>query len=419
MTIEHVRSKLRVLAKQAETDNPTMERRWGVAARSLPDYVVHAFGIRTALAVLMTTVSFVLLIACANVAGLLLTRASGRQKELAIRASLGAGRTRIIRQLLTEGLAIALLGGGVGLLLTYFGINLVRANLTFNEAISAIPLSLDRNVLLFAIGLSVVSAVLSSLAPAIKVSRTDLNADLKSEGRAASSGRSQGRLRAVLVTGEITLALFLLIGSCLLIRGVFLLDHQKLGFRTDHVLTAGIALDHARYGDATKQLVFVQRLIPRLQQIPGVEGVAIASNLPATGAESIPIYIKNKPALSPDEHRSALDVVVTPNYFSVAGISLLRGRTFTEMDDLSATRVVLVNQEFVHRNLHDEDPLGKQTQLDVRDTVPGWSTIVGVVSNVKFYSEELGWIPRSTVRFFRDRWLLIPLCCDRRWSQTI
>jgi hypothetical protein len=175
---------------------------------------------------------------------------------LAIRASLGAGRTRIIRQLLTEGLAIALLGGGVGLLLTYFGINLVRANLTFNEAISAIPLSLDRNVLLFAIGLSVVSAVLSSLAPAIKVSRTDLNVDLKSEGRAASSGRSQGRLRAVLVTGEITLALFLLIGSCLLIRGVFLLDHQKLGFRTDHVLTAGIALDHARYGDATKQLVF-------------------------------------------------------------------------------------------------------------------------------------------------------------------
>jgi putative ABC transport system permease protein len=280
------------------------------------------------------------------------------------------------------------LGGGVGLLFTYFGINLVRANLTFNDAISAIPLSLDRNVLLFAVALSVLSAVLSGLAPAIKVSRADVNADLKSESRAASSGRSQGRLRTALVTGEITLALFLLIGSCLLIRGVFLLDHQKLGFRTDHVLTAGIALDHARYGDAMKQLVFVQRLIPRLQQIPGVEGVAIASNLPATGAESIPVHAKDKPALSSDEHHSALDVVVTPNYFHLAGISLLRGRTFTEMDDLSATRVVLVNQEFVQRNFHDEDPLGKQIQLDVRDTVRGWSTIVGVVSKVKFYSEE-------------------------------
>ncbi len=167
--------------------------------------------------------------------------------------------------------------------------------------------------------------MLSSVAPAIKVSRTDVNADLKSESRAASSGRSQNRLRAVLVTGEIALALFLLIGTCLLIRGVYLLDHQKLGFRTDHVLTASVTLDHARYGDASQQLFFVHRLIPRLQQIPGVENVAIASSLPATGADNVPIHLKGEPELPSNEHRSALDAVVTTNYFEVAGIPLLRG----------------------------------------------------------------------------------------------
>jgi predicted permease len=401
VTLEQAGSEVRILAKHAEADYPAIEKRWGAAVRSLPDYVVYSFGIRKALAVLMTTVSFVLLIACANVAGLLLTRAAGRQKELAIRVSLGAGRTRIVRQLLTEGLAIALFGGGVGLLLTYFGINLVRANLTFNEGISAVPLALDRNVLLFAIGISVVSAVLSSLAPAIKVSRTDVNADLKSESRAASSGRSQSRLRAVLVTGEIALALFLLIGSCLLIRGVFLLDHQKLGFRTDHVLTASVTLDHARYGDASKQLLFIHRLIPRLQRIAGVENVAIASNLPATGADSIPIHIKGEPQLSANQQRSALDAVVTTNYFQVADIPLLRGRTFTEMDGVSAPRAVLVNQEFVRRYFHDQDPLGKQIQLDIKDTLPGWSTIVGVVSNVKAYSEETRVDPEVYESFFQ------------------
>lgn len=211
---------------------------------------------------------------------------------------------------------------------------------------------------------------------------------MKSESRAASSGRSQNRLRAVLVTGEIGLALFLLIGTCLLIRAVYLLDHQKLGFRTDHILTAGITLDHARYGVAAQQLVFVRRLLSRLQQIPGVAGAAIASDLPATGADNVAVHIKDRSDLMPDEHRSALDVVVTTNYFQLAEIPLLHGRTFTEMDNFSGPRVVVVNQEFVHRYFHDQDTLGKQIQLDLKDTVATWSEIVGVVRNVKGYSED-------------------------------
>lgn len=388
VTLRQARAEMTVLAKRSEADFPAIERRWGAAVRTLGDFLVHSFGIRTALAVLMTAVSFVLLIACANVAGLLLTRAAGRQKELAIRVSLGASRVRVVRQLVTEGLVIALLGGGVGLLLTYIGIDLVRANLTFNEAISAVPVRLDTKVLLFLLGVSLISATLSSLVPALKASHTDTNACLKSESRTSSAGRSQSRLRAVLVCGEIAFALCLLIGTSLLIRGVFLLDHQKLGFRTDHLLTASLALDQARYTDGSRQLVFVRSLIHSLQQIPGVEDAAVASGLPAINPGTVLIHIEGESKLAANEQRSALDAVVTSEYFHAVGLPPLRGRTFTETDGANAPRVVLVNQEFVRRYFQGHDPLGKRIQLDIKGSAPNWSEIVGVVSNVKSYSEE-------------------------------
>jgi putative ABC transport system permease protein len=387
VTLKQAHAELTTLARRAENDFPETEKHWGAAVRTLPDFVVYAFGIRTGLVVIMTTVGFVLLIACANVAGLLLTRAARRQKELAIRISLGASRVRIVRQLFTEGLVIALLGGGIGLLLTYFGIRFVRASMTFNEAISAIPLRLDSNVLLFVVGISLVSAVLSGVAPALKASQTNIDTNLKNESRAASAGGSHSRLRAVLVSGEIAMALFLLIGTGLLIRGIFLLEHQKLGFRADHLLTASVALDKARYKDASHQVLFVRDLIPRLQQLPGVEDVAIASDLPATGGGSVSIRIKGQPELPANQQRSALDIVVTSDYIRTVGIPMLRGRNFTEMDNATPPRVVVVNQEFVHRYLQDHDPLGKQIQLDIKAARPEWSEIVGVASNVKSYSE--------------------------------
>jgi putative ABC transport system permease protein len=368
---------------------PESEKGWGVIVRTLPDFLSYSFQIREALAVLMTTVGFVLMIACANVAGLLLARATRRRKELAVRISLGAERLRIARQLLTEGLVIALLGGCLGLLLAYWGIQAVQANMTFNEAISAVPFRLDRNVLFFSLAVSLLCAVLCGIAPAWNAARTDINTHLKDESRAVSAGQSQNRLRTILVTGEIALALVLLIGTGLLIHGIALIENQELGFQSEPLLTARLSLDDARYKSGAKQIEFVRDVVQRIKQIPGAEAVAVASDLPATGAGSMTLRMKGEPELPANQRPSAVDFVVSTDFFRTAGVPVLRGRTFLETDNDRAPHVVVVNEEFVRRNLKGQEPLGKQIQLDLSGAPAQWSEIVGVVGNVKTYSDEV------------------------------
>lgn len=386
VTLAQAKSELATLALRIQHDFPQAEKGWGLTARTMPDFLIYDFGIRTGLTVLMITVGLILIIACANVAGLLLARASSQLKDLSIRISLGASRARIIRQVLTEGLVIALLGGASGVLLAYFGIDLARSQLTFNEGVRAVPVRLDTNVLLFALCISVVSAVLCSIAPALNGSATDINSSLKDEGRASSSGRSHSRLRHVFVTGEIALSLFLLVGTGLLIRGIFSIEHQNLGFQPKNLLTANVSLDAARYDGAHSQLRFVQDLLPRLQQLPGVNEASAGSDLPATGPGSVPLQIKDRPELSKNNELTVRDVVVTPHYFGVAGIPLVHGRLFTEMDSGAAPRVVVVNQEFVRRYLPDAEPIGKQISLKAGGGE--WSQIIGVTANVKTFSED-------------------------------
>jgi predicted permease len=387
VSVEQARAEMATLAHRAEEDFPQTEKGWGAAVHTLPDYLLQNFNIRNGLSVMMTTVGFVLMIACANVAGLLLARAAGRRKELAIRISLGAGRLRIIRQLLTEGLVIALFGGGMGLLLSYWGINFVRANLNFNDYVSAVPITLDWKVALFALAISVASAALCGLVPALNASRTDVNKNLKDESRTASAGRSHSRLRTGMVTGEIALALFLLVGCGLLIRALSVIHHQNLGFRTDHLLTAAVTLDSAQYKNAGEQAAFAQEVLLRLQHISGVETAAATSDLPATGPSKVTFLMKGQPELPANQRLNTLDLVVTPDFFHAAGIPLLRGRELTERDNATTPRVVLVNQEFVLRHLRDQEPLGKQIRLDVSGASPEWSEIIGVVANTKTHSE--------------------------------
>ena len=337
----------------------------------------------------MTTVGFVLLIACANVAGLLLARASGRRKELAIRTTLGAGRLRIIRQLLTENLLIAAMGGTFGLLLANWGIYFLRASLTFNAAMSAVPLSLDRNVVIFAVVISFGCAVLCGIVPAINVSRTDVNTSLKDDSRGTSASRLRSRLRTVMVIGEIALALFLLVGAGLLFRGLYVIEHQPIGFSTDHLLTANVTLDKARYSTATEQRTFASNILLGLRSISGAEAAAISSDLPATGLGNVGLKIQGQPELPPGQGLIVHNVIVTSDYFQTAEIPLLRGRTFAETDSDTSPRVVLVNQQFVNQYFPDHEPLGWQIQLNGGGPAAGWSEIVGVVGDVKTYSEGI------------------------------
>src|SRR5216684_1747892 len=345
VTIEQARAEFSALARRAEQDFPEIEKGWGAAVRTFPDFLLYNFGIRNGLAVVMTTVAFVLL--------------------------------------------IAFLGGALGLLLAYWGIAFVRANMNFNEAMSAVPLSLDSNVLLFALAASTLCALLCGLAPALNASRTDVNNNLKEEGRSSSSSHSHSRLRTTMVTCQIAVALFLLVGTGLLFRGISMIEHQNLGFRADHLLTANVVLDDARYKDANQQSLFVRNLIPQLAQLPGVEAAAATSDLPAAGPGTVTFRVQGQPEVPANQQLTASDNVVTTDFFRTAGIPLLRGRTFTEQDTPLAPRVIVVNQEFVNRHFHDQNPLGKQIQLNVSGAASQWSEIVGVVGNVKTYSEGI------------------------------
>ena len=369
VTIEQARAEFATLAHRAAENFPDSEKGWGATVRTLPDFLVYGFGIRSGLAVIMTTVGFVLMIACANVSGLLLARAAARRKELAIRISLGAGRLRIIRQLLTEGMVIALLGGGVGLLLADRGIDFIRAAMSFNDAFNTIGLSMDSNVVIFSTVISVVCALLCALTPALKASRADVTTNLKDESRSASAGRSHSRLRMVLVTGEIAFALFLLVGTGLLFTFIYQLEHQNLGFQSQHLLTAGVTLDDARYTDAPHRVAFVRDVLSRLLQLPGAESAAVTSDLPATGPGSVTVGIQGQPDLPGSKVLTALDMLVTPDFFRTAGISVLRGRSFADQDNSTAPRVILVNQKFVDRYLHGQ-VIGKQIRLEVNGTRP-------------------------------------------------
>jgi putative ABC transport system permease protein len=360
------------------------------------------------LLVLSGAVGLILLIACGNVANLLLARAASRRKEITLRLVLGARRWRIVRQLLTESVLLASLGGVGGVLLAHWGVQLFIAASPAGIARLA-KVAVDDRALAFTAVAALLTGLAFGLAPAWQGSRTDVNETLKGDGRSASSGIATGRLRGLLVSAEVALATVLLVAAGLMLQSFTRLMNVDRGIREEKVVTAELDFSVAGYttwitNSATRPQVRLQQLIERVRELPGVQSVGAAShflrqdNRPALQ----PFAIFGRPPLREPERPTVDNRAISPDYLDAVGMRLLRGRAFTEADVLGAPGVVLVNESFVRRFFPGEDPVGKHLTiarelppLDTRDNVglPVWSEIVGVVSDVKSLTTQPQAVP--------------------------
>jgi predicted permease len=353
----------------------------------------HAVGpARQTLLILLGTVAFVLLIACTNVASLLLARGAARQHELAVRSAVGASRARILRQLLSESLVLGLLGGAFGVLLAFWGVRLLWV-FGPQDIPRLAQASIDMRALGFTLSLSLMAGALCGLAPAWQLSRYNLGAWLK-EGNSAGS-RRLGVWRDFLIVGETALAMVLLVGAGLMVHSLWRLEQVDPGFRPHGLVTANLDLSSSRYSNSgrpgpNRPQVFTRRLLEQIRSLPGVDATAAASGLPPTAA-SLPetFAIDGRTYHNANEYPAAFVRAVTPGYFHAMGIPLLRGRTFTDRDIETAPQVAIVNDTLARRYFpNGEDPLGKRFDLGTRRdkngrAQPWWQQIIGVVGDVK------------------------------------
>jgi putative ABC transport system permease protein len=398
------RLKPNVAFEQAQAEVSTIARHLeeqfkenqGLGALLVPLHQQLVGNVRPALLVLLGAVAFVLLVACVNVANLLLARAAAREKELAIRASLGAGRARLVRQLILENLPLSLLGGGVGLLLAVWGLDLIESLLP-----STLPrhnaIAIDLRVLAFTLGVSLLTVFVFGLLPAFHAANTDLREALTESGRSTTGGRRRSRLRSVLVAAETALALVLLIGAGLMARSFLKLHQVDAGFVPQNLLTMRIPLPAAKYPEPPKAIAFYEPLFERIRGLPGAQSVGVSTNLPLGFGNGWGknFSIEGRPAPpSLDQVPFVQFALVSPDYFRAAGITVRRGRAFTTQDTADAQPVAIVNETLVRRFFPNEDPLGKTIWLrPPENLLPPASfpeggrfvrrTIIGVLGDVK------------------------------------
>ncbi|MEX1245539.1 MAG: ABC transporter permease [Thermoanaerobaculia bacterium] len=398
VSIDTAKAEMAALAQRSEQAYPGTSKGWSATAMSIQHYIADEF--RIGMRLLMGVVIFVLLIACANIASLQLARAAGRQREFAVRAALGAGRFRLVRQLLVESLLIALAGGGLGLLLAYWGVDLFRSGLSGIDDVRSIAheVTIDHTVLAFTFGISVFAAILFGLAPAFHQTALNLQSNLKEGGRASSQSRARNRTHSVLVTAEIALALVLLIGAGFFVQEFIDRAHADFGIDPNQVLTANISLSSTRYKDPSKQAAFFQEAIQRLEALPGVNSAG-ATTLLAPGLEGehvVTFSIEGRPLLSRTERARTDYFAISPDYPRTLRVPLIRGRNFLPSDTAQAPPVALVNQAFVRRHFLNEEPIGKRIRLDTSGSDrPDWSEIVGILGNVRDSLEQRNDMPQT------------------------
>jgi putative ABC transport system permease protein len=387
ITIENAQAELNVIAAQLEQQYIESNKNKGVIVHPLHETLVEE--IRPVFLILYGAVGFLLLIACVNVANLLLAKSNSRSREIAIRCALGAGRIRIFRQVLTESVILSLVSGALGLLLGFWSLNglqLISPRLLNTAGGSSIPgmdeIRLDLTVLLFTIGISMITGLLFGIFPAWHASKSKINEALKEGGRGTSSGASHHRILNVLVVSQVALALILLVGSGLLINSFYRLHNTNPGFESKNLLA--IHMERTRSGskgDDNNVVAFFNDMIDRYKAIPGVQTAAAINIHPLTPHNSNNGFtVENRP-MEPGEYYSAENRVITPDYFQTIKIPLIQGRYFDVQDNDDSKKVIIVNQEFTKRIFPNEDALGKRIHLN-----GNLVEIVGIVGNIKFRS---------------------------------
>jgi len=383
ISVEKARNDVKTIAARLAERYPSSNARQSMTVEPLHEAVVGE--LRPALMLLLGAVAFVLLIACANVANLLLARAASRQREIAVRLALGARRSRVLRQLLTESVLLSLLGAVAGVLLGYLGLQALLASLPANVP-RADEVQVDLAVLLVTAALAVLTGLAFGIVPAWRTLGVKLHEPLKEAGR-GSVGPGQHRVRNGLVIAEVSMALVLLVGAGLMLRSFYRVLHADAGFRPEGLVIASVALPETGYGDHPKRAVLFDKVLAELKARPGVK--AAAATLPLLGGWQSGFSVEGKPEPPPGQRPSADIARVSPDYFSVMGIRVLAGRVFEERDREQAPKVCVVDETFARTHWPGESPLGKRVKFGALSNPDSpWMEVVGEVAHVKNYGVD-------------------------------
>jgi putative ABC transport system permease protein len=360
VTLEKAQAEMDTIGARIADAYPESNKGWGVTVERFEDQLVGQ-QLRSSLYVLLAAVGAILLIGCANLANLTLARGTARERELAVRAALGAGRWRLIQQLLEENLLVALAGGSLGLALGYGMMRGLKLLLPQGYLPSEADIGIDFNILIFTLAISIFTAILFGLAPAFHATRVDLAASMKEGGRSASTGSGRARLRSALIVSEVALAFILLSGAGLLIGSFFRLQQVDTGFSSTNVVTAGLPVPRSRFAQPAQLLQYMRQISDRVGAVPGVRSVAFTNALPMEGwGDGMPFLIAGREMVDMAHRTSCFYKRVSASYFQTLQIPLLRGRSFTDQDRAGAPPVLVINESMSKRYFKGEDPIGKR-----------------------------------------------------------
>ncbi|HSE41578.1 MAG TPA: ABC transporter permease [Acidobacteriota bacterium] len=377
ITIQQAQASMKAVTKRLEEEYPGTNEHYSVMLIPFREEVLGF--LKSAVRILLGAVAFVLLIACVNVANLMLARTSGRQKEFAVRTALGASRTRIIRQLITESVLLGITGGISGSLLALWAIQLMKR---FSPVTlpSYVQIEIDSSVLFFTIAISFLTGFFIGLFSAIRITATDPQSSLKEAAVQSTETRSAKSLRGILVISETALALMLLIGAGLMIQSLKNKQQIPIGFKKDHLLTMILSLPEQKYSDGRSN-GFTRQLIEEVEGLPSIDSVAVASNLPFAGYDSASIVTLD--GTQPPQSKRIYRHLISPNYFATLKVPILNGRAFTDADTEGAPETVIVSEQMARKFWPNENPVGKRIKFGQADSTNPWITVAGVAAEIK------------------------------------